>query len=146
MVTPEWRVAMKVKTLLLTGAVSVGVAVGAIGYAFHGGAQTPVTVVDLVKRNLASGGNEGSIFLVELAPGAAVGRHYHPGDAFAYILEGSMVLELDGQPPVTLKPGDSGHVLPRQVHDDKNASSSKPVKFLVFHVTEKGQPLAVPVR
>jgi hypothetical protein len=47
---------------------------------------------------------------------------------------------------VTLKSGDSGHVLPKQVHDDKNASPSKPVKFLVFHVTEKGQPLAVPVR
>ncbi len=137
---------MKLNVLILTGAVSVGVALGAIGNAFHGGAQTPVTVVDLVKRSLASGANEGSIFLVELAPGAAVGRHYHPGDAFAYILEGSMVLELDGQPPVTLKPGDSGHVAPRQVHDDKNASTSKPVKFLVFHVTQKGQPLAIPVR
>ena len=136
---------MKMRTLILAGAASIGLTVGAIGYAFHGSAQTPVTVVELVKRNLASG-NEGSIFLVELAPGASVGRHYHPGDAFAYILEGSMVLELDGQPPVTLKPGDSGHVMPRQVHDDKNASSSRPVKFLVFHVTEKGQPLAVPVR
>jgi quercetin dioxygenase-like cupin family protein len=137
---------MKVKTLLLMGAFSAGVTLGAIGYAFHGSAQTPVKVVDLVKRDLASGANEGTIFLVELAPGASVGRHYHPGDAFAYILEGSMVLELDGQQPVTLNPGDSGHVLPRQVHDDKNASSSKPVKFLVFHVTAKGQPLAVPVR
>jgi quercetin dioxygenase-like cupin family protein len=137
---------MKLNVLVLTGAVSVGVVLGAIGYAFHGGAQTPVTVVDLVKRDLTSGGNEGSIFLVELAPGAAVGRHYHPGDAFAYILEGSMVLELDGKPPVTLKAGDSGHVLPRQVHDDKNASASKPVKFLVFHVTAKGQPLAISVR
>lgn len=137
---------MKLNVLVLTSAVIVGAVLGAIGHAFHGGAQPPVTVVDLVKRDLASGGNEGSIFLVELAPGAGVGRHYHPGDAFAYILEGSMVLELEGKPPVTLKAGDSGHVLPRQVHDDKNASSSKPVKFLVFHVTQKGQPLAVPVR
>jgi len=105
-----------------------------------------VSVAELVKRDLAGGSNQGSVFLVELAPGAAVGRHYHPGDAFAYILEGSMVLEVEGEPPVTLKPGDSGHVVPRQVHDDKNASTSKPVKFLVFHVSEKGQPLAVPVR
>jgi quercetin dioxygenase-like cupin family protein len=137
---------MKWNVLMLTGAVSAGVVLGAIGHAFHGGAQTPVTVVELVKRDLAGGSNQGSLFLVELAPGAAVGRHYHPGDAFAYILEGSMVLELDGKPPVTLKPGDSGHVLPRQVHDDKNGSASKPVKFLVFHVADKGQPLAVPAR
>jgi len=138
--------AMKLNLLVLTGAVSVGIALGAIGHAFHGSAQTPVAVAELVKRDLASGGKEGSIFLIELAPGAAVGRHYHPGDAFAYILEGSMVLELEGKPPVTLKPGDSGHVLPRQVHDDKNGSTSKAVKFLVFHVTDKGQPLAIPVR
>jgi quercetin dioxygenase-like cupin family protein len=137
---------MNLNALVLTGAVSAGIALGAIGHAFHGSAQPPVAVVELVKRDLAAGGKEGSIFLVELAPGAAVGKHYHPGDAFAYILEGSMMLELEGKPPVTLKPGDSGHVLPRQVHDDKNASSAKPLKFLVFHVTEKGQPLAIPVR
>jgi len=137
---------MRLNALILAGAVGVGVTLGAIGHAFHGAAQSPVSVAELVKRDLVGGGNQGSVFLVELAPGAAVGRHYHPGDAFAYILEGSMVLELEGKPPVTLKPGDSGHVVPRQVHDDKNASTSKPVKFLVFHVSEKGQPLAVPVR
>src|SRR4029450_10589115 len=95
--------AMKLNLLVLTGAVSVGIALGAIGHAFHGSAQTPVAVAELVKRDLASGGKEGSIFLIELAPGAAVGRHYHPGGAVAYILEGSMVWGLGGKRPGRLK-------------------------------------------
>jgi Cupin domain len=38
-----------------------------------------------------------------------MGKHYHPGDAFAYILEGTMLLEIAGKESVTLKPGQSGH-------------------------------------
>ena len=49
-------------------------------------------------------------------------------------------------PLVTLKPGQSGSLPPRTVHDDKNASQSAPLKFLVFHVAKKGDPLAVPVQ
>jgi quercetin dioxygenase-like cupin family protein len=83
---------------------------------------------------------------VEIDPGGAGGKHYHPGDAFGYILEGSMTLEIAGKLPVTLKPGESGHVPPKQVHDDKNPSQATPLKFLVFHVADKGQPLAVPAQ
>ena len=137
---------MKWNVLVLTGAVSAGVVLGAIGQAFHGGAQSPVTVVELVKRDLAGGSNQGSLFLVELAPERPSAGTTIRGMPSPTSCEGSMVLELDGKPPVTLKPGDSGHVLPRQVHDDKNGSASKPVKFLVFHVADKGQPLAVPAR
>jgi quercetin dioxygenase-like cupin family protein len=75
-----------------------------------------------------------------------MGKHYHPGDAFAYILEGAMLLEIAGKESVTLKQGQSGSLPPRTVHDDKNASQSAPLKFLVFHVAKKGDPLAVPVQ
>lgn len=119
---------------------------GLVG-ALHGAAQPPVKVTELYKTDLGSvDGREGSLWLAELAPGASVGKHFHPGDAFAYVLEGTMVLEVVGQPPVTLRPGDSGSVGPSQVHDDRNGSSSAPVKFLVFHVARKGAPLAVTVK
>lgn len=84
--------------------------------------------------------------LAELAPGANMGKHYHPGDAFAYILEGTMLLEIAGKESVTLKAGQSGSLPPRTLHDDKNASQTAPLKFLVFHVAKKGDPLAVPVK
>jgi hypothetical protein len=54
--------------------------------------------------------------------------------------------EIVGKESVTLKPGQSGSLPPRTVHDDKNASQTAPLKFLVFHVAKKGDPLAVPVQ
>jgi quercetin dioxygenase-like cupin family protein len=137
------------RSIFTAGAMLVlGLALGAgipglVG-ALHGAAQTPVKVTELYKTALAGGdAREGSLWLAELAPGAAVGQHYHPGDAFAYVLEGAMVLEVAGQPPVNLKAGDSGSVRPGQVHDDRNGSQSAPLKFLVFHVARPGQPLAI---
>jgi quercetin dioxygenase-like cupin family protein len=125
----------------------IGIALSGIGHQFHGAGQPPVKVTELLKVDIAGGsGQEASIFLVEIDPGGAVGKHYHPGDAFGYVLEGALTLEVDGKPPVTLKPGESGHVPPMQVHDDKNPSRTAPLKFLVFHVADKGQPLAVPVQ
>jgi quercetin dioxygenase-like cupin family protein len=93
-------------------------------------------------------GLEGKEFLidqVELAPGAAGGKHYHPGNAFVYILEGSGVLEINGKPAVTQKAGSVFHEPPKQVQDFRNASKTGPLKVLVMFVSEKGQPLSVPV-
>jgi quercetin dioxygenase-like cupin family protein len=106
-----------------------------------------VSVAELYKADLVtSDGKEASLFMAALAPGASMGKHYHPGDAFAYVLEGTMLLEIAGKPSVTLTVGQSGSLPPRTVHDDKNPSQTAPLKFLVFHVAKKGDPLAVPVQ
>ena len=132
-------------TLALT-LVALGVALGA-GLTSLVNAMQHAKVTELYKAALAtSAGNDATIFLAELAPGANMGKHYHPGDAFAYILEGTMLLEIAGKDSVTLKAGQSGSLPPRTVHDDKNASATAPLKFLVFHVAKKGEPLAVPVQ
>jgi quercetin dioxygenase-like cupin family protein len=138
---------MRRAAFVISMTMVIGMALSGIGHQFHGAGQPPVKVTELLKVDIAGGkGQEASIFLVEIGPGGAVGKHFHPGDAFGYILEGSMALEVDGKPPVTLRAGESGHVPPKQVHDDKNPSSNVPLKFLVFHVADKGQPLAVPVQ
>src|SRR5579864_5024016 len=108
---------------------------------------SPIKVTELYKTNLAEApGKEARILQLEIAPGAHVGWHYHPGDACAYVQEGSMVLVPLGKTTVTMNQGDTGCLPPRVVHDDKNASQAAPVKFLVFFVTRKGQPFAVPVK
>ena len=142
---------MKRSTLTLAVTLALGIAVGG-GMTGFVNAMQHAKVAELYKANLVtanlvtSDGKEGSIFLAELAPGANMGKHYHPGDAFAYILEGTMLLEIAGKESVTLKAGQSGSLPPRTVHDDKNASQTAPLKFLVFHVAKKGDPLAVPVK
>jgi quercetin dioxygenase-like cupin family protein len=108
---------------------------------------SPVKVTELYKTNLAEApGKEARILQLEIAPGAHVGWHYHPGDACAYVQEGSMVLVPRGKTPVAMNQSDTGCLPRRVVHDDKNASQTAPVKFLVFFVTQKGQPFAVPVK
>jgi quercetin dioxygenase-like cupin family protein len=137
---------MKRSIFTLAVTLALGIAVGA-GLTSFVNAMQHVKVKELYKADLVtSEGKEASMFLAELGPGANMGKHYHPGDAFAYILEGTMLLEIVGKESVTLKPGQSGSLPPRTVHDDKNASQTAPLKFLVFHVAKKGDPLAVPVQ
>ena len=137
---------MKRSTFTFAATLAFGFAVGASMTGLVSAMQH-ARVTELYKADLiTSEGKEASMFLAELAPGASMGKHYHPGDAFAYILEGTMLLEIAGKESVTLKAGQSGSLPPRTVHDDKNASQTAPLKFLVFHVAKKGDPLAVPVK
>ena len=79
----------------------------------------------------------------EIAPGGATGRHTHPGPETGYVLEGSTVLEIDGQAPLALKPGDSYFIPAGTVHNAKDVGD-KPAVVLATYVVEKGKPLASP--
>jgi len=80
---------------------------------------------------------------VEVAAGARAGRHTHPGDEISYVMEGEVQLLIDGQPPKTVKAGESFVVPAGTVHDAHN-SSAAPVKLVGVYVVEKGKPLASP--
>jgi len=83
----------------------------------------------------------GSLWIAEIAPGAATGRHTHPTPRFVYVLEGAVVLEMDGQPPRTYWAGEGFAEPPGQVHNFRNASTTVPAKALGFQVAPKGAPL-----
>ena len=83
--------------------------------------------------------------LAEFAPGVAAGRHTHPGEELGYVLEGTLLLEVDGQPPRTLQAGDSFFVPAGTVHDGKNIGSG-PAKVLATYIVEKGKPVASPAK
>jgi quercetin dioxygenase-like cupin family protein len=136
---------MRKLVLVSLAMFALGMLTGALVHQTATAQHSSVKVNELTKAELAVTGKEASIFLVEIAPGGAVGKHYHPGDAFGYVLEGAMTLEIEGKSPITLQAGQSGHVAPKTVHDDKN-NGKAPLRFLVFHVADKGQPLAVSVK
>lgn len=83
--------------------------------------------------------------LAELPPGAAAGRHTHPGIETGYVLEGELNLEIDGQPTKLLKPGDSYQIPAGAVHDAK-VHGDKPMKVLGVYVVDKTKPLASPAK
>ncbi len=124
----------------------LGIALGMIGTQVLSAQQTPLKSTDLLKADVVGmDGKEVIVQLVEFAPRASTGRHYHPGHEANYILEGSAILEMEGHPPITRKAGDSNYVPAKHVHEGKNASTTDPVKILVFRVHEKGQPITVRV-
>jgi quercetin dioxygenase-like cupin family protein len=109
-------------------------------------AQQPgFTRAVLQKQELSAKDREAVVARAEFAPGAAAGKHTHPGEELGYILEGTLLLEVDGRPPVTLKAGDVFFVEAGKPHDGKNTGSG-PAKVLATYVVEKGKPVASPVK
>jgi quercetin dioxygenase-like cupin family protein len=92
-------------------------------------------------------GKEGLMITVEYPPGATDPVHRHNAHAFVYVIEGSIVMQLKGGKEVTLTPGQTFYEGPDDVHIvGRSADKSKPAKFVVFLIKDKGAPVLVPVK
>ena len=111
-------------------------------------ARTPPgpTVTTLMTQKLQNEpGKEVLMLTVEYPPGGADPVHRHNAEAFVYVLEGSIVMGVKGGQPVTLSVGQTFHEGPDDVHTiGRNASDSKPAKFVVLLLKDVGQPALVP--
>jgi quercetin dioxygenase-like cupin family protein len=107
-------------------------------------AETKIT--PLMQKDLADlPGKEGMMLTVELSPGEAGAIHRHNAHTFVYVLEGSIVMQVRGGKEATLGPGETFYESPADIHVvGKNASATKPAKFLVVFVKNKGAPPLVP--
>ena len=99
-------------------------------------------VTPLMTKELTGiAGKEGTMVTVEYAPGASSTEHRHNAYTFVYVLEGSVVMQVKGGKEVTLGPGQTFYESPDDIHTvSRNASNTKPAKFLVFFVKEKRSP------
>ncbi|WP_433866435.1 cupin domain-containing protein [Ralstonia wenshanensis] len=92
-------------------------------------------------------GKEAEMIVVDYPPGAVDPVHRHDAHAFVYVLEGSIVMSLNGGKEVTLKAGDTFHEGPNDIHTvGRNASATQPAKFVVFLIKKKGAPILTPVK
>ena len=98
----------------------------------------------LQQSNLSVPGREVVTAIAEFQPGASVGRHTHPGEEAGYLLEGTILLEQDGKPPVTLSAGGTFFIPAGTVHNATNRGSVQ-ARVLATYIVEKGKPLATPV-
>ena len=83
--------------------------------------------------------------LAEVAPGHASGMHTHPGIETGYVLDGEVLMIVEGQPDRTLKPGDS-FVIPSGAKHDVKSVGSMPAKAISVFVVDKSKPLASPAK
>jgi quercetin dioxygenase-like cupin family protein len=109
--------------------------------------KNPPKVTTLMSPDLTDiPGKEGTMLIVEHAPGGEDPIHRHDAHPFVYVLEGSVVRQVKGAEPVTLHPGETFYEGPNDVHlVDRNASKTAPAKFLVVFVKNKGAPILTPV-
>ena len=90
-------------------------------------------------------GKEGLMLFVEYPPGSSDPIHRHNADAFVYVLEGTIVMQVKGGKEVTLTAGQSFYEGPYDVHVvGRNASQTTPAKFVVVLVKDKGVPAVLP--
>ena len=102
-------------------------------------------VTQLLSKELTDfPGKEGLMITVEYPPGSWDPIHRHNAHAFIYVLEGSIVMQVRGGKETILTPGQTFYEGPDDVHTvGRNASRTKPAKFLVFFVKSKGAPVLV---
>jgi quercetin dioxygenase-like cupin family protein len=107
-------------------------------------AQSPGIKRQVLQRTAEAGGERDVLLVrVEIAPGAAAGRHTHPGVETGYVLEGEAVMEVDGEAPRRLGPGDTYLIPAGRIHDAR-AVGARPVTVIATFVVERGKPLATP--
>jgi quercetin dioxygenase-like cupin family protein len=105
-------------------------------------APKDATVNPLLTQDLPDvPGKEVLMLTVEYPPGGSSKAHRHNADVFVYVLEGAIVMQVDGAPAVTLTAGQTFHERPTDVHRvSANASKTAPARFIVFIVKDKGKP------
>jgi quercetin dioxygenase-like cupin family protein len=103
-------------------------------------APAGVTRTDLQRHDLSAPGREAVQVRVDLAPGVAFGRHTHPGEEIIYVLAGTIVYDVEGKPPVTLKAGDVLFIPAGTVHAARNVGNDT-ASELATYIVEKDKPL-----
>jgi quercetin dioxygenase-like cupin family protein len=105
-------------------------------------------VTPLMSKDLPEfAGKEGLMITVVYPPGAVDPIHRHNAHAFLYVLEGTIVMQVKGEKEVTLTPGQTFYEGPNDIHTvGRNASTTKPAKFVVFFVKDKGAAVLTPVQ
>jgi quercetin dioxygenase-like cupin family protein len=117
-----------------------------LGAASFAAAQEPPPIkrIPLQKFDVPGTSSETVVGIAEIAPNVLIGRHTHPGPESGYLLEGDMVLMVEGQPPKPLKAGESYQIPSGAIHDAKSGAGG--AKVLAVYVVQKGQPLASPAK
>jgi quercetin dioxygenase-like cupin family protein len=133
---------MKTTRVMAVAALIVG-----SGLALHAARaqQAGIKRTELQRHDLGIPGREVVQARIDFDPGAAFGKHTHPGEEIIYVLEGSLEYQIEGKPPMTLKAGGVLFVPAGTVHAAKNVGSGNAAE-LGTYVVEKGKPFVVLVK
>ena len=106
-----------------------------------------VVAQELMKRDLIGApGKEVVVSTIDVPPGASSAPHRHNAQVFVYVLQGQMIMQVNGGRRLTLGPGQMFYESPSDVHTvSANASKTEPAKFLALSIKDKDKPGSIPV-
>jgi quercetin dioxygenase-like cupin family protein len=131
---------MRRRVLLPLAALATSIALCQTGRA----QQPQIKRTDLLTTDLADLGNKQMhVWIADIAPGATTGRHSHPTPRFVYVVQGAVVVEMDGKPAETFETGRAFVEIPNAVHNFRNASTTEAARALGFQYAGKEQPLQI---
>jgi quercetin dioxygenase-like cupin family protein len=107
------------------------------------GAQPSAKWTELQRHDLADIGREGVEMSIEIPPGVTTARHSHAGDDFGYVIEGTIVLQVDGKPPLTVKAGETFFTARGQIHNARNIGKTT-ARAVDTYIVDKGKPVVIP--
>ena len=132
--------------MLMTRILAVALLAVANILALHAAqAQAGIKRSDVLRQDLGLPGREVIQVRVDFAPAAAFGKHSHPGAEIAYVLEGTLEYQLEGQPTLTLKAGEALFIPAGTIHAARNVGSGNAAE-LATYIVEKGKPLVETVK
>jgi quercetin dioxygenase-like cupin family protein len=135
----------RAKVLLKALAIALALAAAPWAMAHDAAGEEKVTPLQMQKLPDVPG-KQVAMAVVSYEPGQASAPHFHSGSVFAYVLEGEVVSQLEGQPPVTYKAGESWYEPPRAPHlVSRNASSTRPAKLLAWLLMDEGGQIKQPL-
>lgn len=107
--------------------------------------QPQIKRTELQRGDLSAPGREAVQMLAEIPSGGSAGRHTHPGEEISYVLEGTVLIEMDGKPAMTLKAGQVFLIPAGRIHNATN-KGPQTAKVVVTYVIEKGKPITTPAQ
>jgi quercetin dioxygenase-like cupin family protein len=98
---------------------------------------------ELQRREIPGTALDSMTTVIEILPGASSARHSHPGEDFGYVIAGTIVLQVDGKPPLTLKARDVFFTERGRIHNARNIGTT-PARAVDTYVIDKGKPGITP--
>jgi quercetin dioxygenase-like cupin family protein len=133
--------------ILACAGLVIAISATSEGVSFAQDTAPPPKVKLLMKNEVVSSVPSKEAYLIDIdwGVGSSTGRHIHPGDEYAEIVEGELQLNVEGQPAKIVKAGETYHNLAGIVHETKNVSG-KPARSIAVLIIDKGKPITEPVK
>jgi quercetin dioxygenase-like cupin family protein len=125
------------RTILISGAAILAMV------CLRGAEKPAAKFTELQRRDIPGTGLQGVTTVAEIPPGATSARHSHPGEDFGYLIQGTIVLYVDGKAPVTVRAGEVFFTERGHIHNARNIGTTT-ARAVDTYVIDTGKPGITP--